>query len=328
MSIGVEVGGKVESRSERGDKRLIGSDDRVRRATISRYESGTMVEATDSLAREMQLHCIIDGLGTMNARLSPGSYATFVIGHLCSEGLIDGPDEIEFDAIDRDGERILLRARLLRDRSDADVRAASSSSSDAAAPGARRVGLVLLDAGAATHLATRKNLVRPSRWSNAQWAEFHGGVRASAFCLDPSALLTVCARIEPHTALFSLTGAFHSAFLLDDRLEPRFIAHDIGRHAAVDRVIGMALQKGADLARQVLMTTGRLSRSIVEKCLRARILWLLSRGAPTAAAVGLARAASLGMIGFLREGRFNVYAGASQLTGHGGRMAENGGRRG
>ena len=80
----------------------------------------------------------------------------------------------------------------------------------------------------------------------------------------------------------------------------------------MDKVVGKALLSGAILSSMALYTTGRISTDVARKCLRARIPLVISRGAPLSGAIGLARANNLGMVGFLRGGRFNVYSGESR----------------
>ncbi|MCK4969742.1 MAG: formate dehydrogenase accessory sulfurtransferase FdhD, partial [Thermoplasmata archaeon] len=83
---------------------------------------------------------------------------------------------------------------------------------------------------------------------------------------------------------------------------------------AVDKVVGKALLAKADLPSMALYTTGRISTDVAQKCIQARIPIVISRGAPLSGAIGLARVNNLGMVGFLRGGRFNVYSGESHVA--------------
>jgi FdhD protein len=108
--------------------------------------------------------------------------------------------------------------------------------------------------------------------------------------------------------LFKLTGAFHYAFLLNKNLEVLFSRYDIGRHNAVDKVLGAALLSNGSLEDKILFSTGRITSDIVMKSLRAKIPILISRAAPLYEAVLLARKYNLCLIGFLRGKKFNVYS--------------------
>jgi formate dehydrogenase accessory protein FdhD len=91
-------------------------------------------------------------------------------------------------------------------------------------------------------------------------------------------------------------------------------AHDVSRHNAVDKVIGMRLLDGKPFENTIIMTTGRITSNLVLKCLRSGIPMVASRGAPLADSIDVAREYGLGVIGFLRGRRFNIYSGEEMIT--------------
>ncbi len=111
---------------------------------------------------------------------------------------------------------------------------------------------------------------------------------------------------------FESTGAIHgaAAFARDGAVVRVF--EDVGRHNAVDKVIGALLLDGAHA--DVLVVSGRTSFEIVQKCVVARIPILAAVGAPSTLAVELAREFKLTLLGFVRDGRFNIYAGERRVT--------------
>lgn len=132
--------------------------------------------------------------------------------------------------------------------------------------------------------------------------------------VDPAGLAALPARLRSAQRGFAETGGLHAAAWCDAGLEPRVLREDVGRHNAVDKVAGALLADGrwpADGG--VLWVSGRAGAEIVLKAARARIPVLAAVGAPSTLAVDLARAAGLALVGFLREGRMNVYAGAGRL---------------
>lgn len=108
---------------------------------------------------------------------------------------------------------------------------------------------------------------------------------------------------------FRLTGAYHYAFLFDRDLNLRAAAKDIGRHNAVDKVLGEELLREGRFCELFLFTTGRISADLVVKSLRAGIPLVVSQGAAFLGAITLARRHNLGLVAFLRGRRFNLYSG-------------------
>ncbi len=88
---------------------------------------------------------------------------------------------------------------------------------------------------------------------------------------------------------------------------------DIGRHNAVDKVIGYALLENVPVQGKVMLASGRLSSEIVTKCARAGIPVVVSRSAPTSLAVEIADAAGITLVGFVRGDRMNIYTGRQRI---------------
>jgi len=107
--------------------------------------------------------------------------------------------------------------------------------------------------------------------------------------------------------VFKLTGGVHAAAISDGE-NILFFSEDIGRHNAVDKVIGKAFLNGVNFGTTVLLSSGRISLEIVKKAIIAGIPVVISRSAPTSLAVQTASAKNLTLIGFLRGKRFNIYS--------------------
>ena len=106
--------------------------------------------------------------------------------------------------------------------------------------------------------------------------------------------------------LFQSTGCAHSCALVTDG-QVRCYREDIGRHNALDKVIGFALKNGIPIANSIVFTSGRISRDYLEKVIKAGFKIVVSRAAVTASAVELARKENITMLGFIRRNGGNIY---------------------
>jgi len=118
--------------------------------------------------------------------------------------------------------------------------------------------------------------------------------------------------LRPMGPVFSATGGTHNAAFSDGTGVQLFF-EDIGRHNAVDKVIGRAILDGRPLSRGLLVSTGRLSSEMVVKALRQKVPVLAAPSAVTTNAIQMAQARGLTLVGFARGGRVNVYAGADRV---------------
>ncbi len=132
--------------------------------------------------------------------------------------------------------------------------------------------------------------------------------------LDVAALLGVSDRVRAKQSTFDRTGALHAAALFDAAGEISIVREDIGRHNAVDKVIGRSVLDGqVPLSTSGLFCSGRLSFEIIQKAAIARIAFIAAVGAPSNLAVQTADALGMTLVGFLRDGRANVYTHAHRV---------------
>jgi FdhD protein len=127
--------------------------------------------------------------------------------------------------------------------------------------------------------------------------------------VDASVLVTLPERLRNRQDAFDCTGGLHATALFDSGGELLLVREDVGRHNAVDKVAGRLLLDGRVPAAECVMTvSGRLSFEIVQKTVMLGVPVLCGIGAPSSLAVDLAGKTGLTLVGFLRDGRFNVYS--------------------
>lgn len=251
---------------------------------ILRWKDGKILEIEDNIAEEAFLHINIAEEAGFDVVITPEKIRPFVFGHLFAEGFINSSAEVSAYS-ERPAEELIYVNLELR------------------APPQRRA----------------------KRSYNIIWTEC-GGVPQAFFTflsqpekietslrIAAERLIEIPVLIKDEIAGFRETGAYHYAFLFDQELAIRQKAKDIGRHNAVDKVIGEELLMGDKLDDKVLFVTGRITADIMMKCLRCRIPLTISKGAPLAGAVRLARGSGLGLVGFLRGRRFNIYSGSELI---------------
>lgn len=136
--------------------------------------------------------------------------------------------------------------------------------------------------------------------------------------MDADVLALLPDRLRAAQRVFERTGGLHAAGLFNAAGELLHAREDVGRHNAVDKVIGHAARAGMlPLRDTCLMVSGRASFELVQKAVMAGIPMLAAVSAPSSLAADLAEESGLTLIGFLREGSMNVYTGAGRLTGIG-----------
>ncbi|CAL9387305.1 formate dehydrogenase accessory sulfurtransferase FdhD [Streptomyces sp. enrichment culture] len=133
--------------------------------------------------------------------------------------------------------------------------------------------------------------------------------------VDPELLAALPDRLRAAQRVFDRTGGLHAAALFDEHGELLDVREDVGRHNAVDKLVGRALQAGGlPLSRSVLLVSGRASFELAQKAVMAGVPMLAAVSAPSSLAVDLASETGLTLVGFLRGRSMNVYAGEDRIV--------------
>lgn len=140
--------------------------------------------------------------------------------------------------------------------------------------------------------------------------------RAASPAVAAPILHRLPAELRRHQRTFAQTGGLHAAALFDAAGTLSLLREDVGRHNALDKLIGRAvLEARLPLQNAVILFSGRTGFELVQKAACAGVRFLAAVGAPSSLACDLATELGITLVGFLRDGRFNIYAGAQRVTG-------------
>jgi len=255
---------------------------------VVEWSDGNTRRVEDYLAGEEPLEIQIGRKPLAVTMRTPGYDEDLAAGFLLTEGIIEGRAQLGEISIPR-GAKNIVRVKLAR---GAKVPAAMFRRRFTSNSSCGVCGKDSID-------AVRARGMRPLN------REFR--LRPEVLCQLPN-----LARASQET--FGRTGGLHAAALFDTRGELLVLREDIGRHNAVDKVIGWALLAGRLPLRDcVLMVSGRGGFEIIQKAIVAGIPIVASVSAPSSLAVELARRMQLTLVGFLRGRRFVIYSGEERL---------------
>jgi FdhD protein len=140
-------------------------------------------------------------------------------------------------------------------------------------------------------------------------------LECQSFQINPDILLQLPHSLSQHQKTFEYTGGLHAAALFDFEGNIVLLKEDIGRHNALDKIIGNALtQDLLPLQNKILLMSSRASFELIQKAAMARIPVVATIGAPSSLAVQMAKQFGITLIGFLRGEQFNVYAGSERIN--------------
>jgi len=266
----------------------------LERLSMVRYEAGARSPADDHVAVEEPLEIRIAGETFAVTMRTPGHDEELVLGLLLAEGIVHSAGEVGAIAhCGKPGER----GNVI------DVTAAPGTVIDWEPEGAlRRATLTTSACGVCGRrsiddlLARVRPLVDDARFSE-PW------------------LRRLTEALGPRQDNFARSGGAHAAALCDPSGQLAIVREDVGRHNALDKVVGRrALDAGLPAAGCALIVSGRASFELVQKAIVAQAPLLVSVSAPSSLAVSAARAARLTLVGFARGQRFNVYAGEERIV--------------
>ena len=267
--------------------------DAVREVELLRVAGARAEAVRDRVAHEEPLEIQLSGASLAVVMRTPGHDLELVTGFLLSERIVASLDEVE------------------------SVRHCTQA---AGPESAENVVRVTLQPGARPDLEKlRRNLFASSSCGICGKATLEHALATApplddATRIEAGVLLALPERLRASQPAFDETGGLHAAGLFDTAGRLLVVREDIGRHNAVDKVIGWAARGGRmPLAGHALVVSGRASFEIIQKALAARIPIVAAVSAPSSLAVALAQSAGIALIGFLRERGFNVYGARERV---------------
>lgn len=261
-------------------------NDRISHRSVDRFVGNRRETRTDAVAREEPLEIRIGDTPFAVVMRTPGDDVDLVTGFLLTEGILIEPSEIA-EITHLDDSRITVRFRGGVDVDPARFQRNMFMSSSCGVCGKASIEAVEIFA-------------RP----------------VAPFTVPPSLVATLTTALRDHQPTFDETGGLHAAGLFALDGAPLAVREDVGRHNAVDKAIGAVARLGWPMPPALLVVSGRQSFEIVQKAAVAGVGGVIGVSAPSSLAVELADSLQMLLVGFARDGTFNVYAGASHLTDH------------
>ena len=266
---------------------------------VVRVADGQRSELSDVTAAEVPLEVRVQGAAFAVIMRTPGADMPLVAGFLLAERIVRSADDLATieHCTDQPGLTTLQRGNIVTVvlEADAAVRAAGQLSEKRDVMSNSACGVC----GRATLESMRADLAP---------LPAHARVPADVIAGLPM-------RLRERQPLFERTGGLHAAGIFTWTGELLASAEDVGRHNAVDKVIGtMLLRDAIPLETSALCVSGRTSYEIVQKAWCAGIPLVASVSAPSSLAVSLARDANITLVGFVRDGSLNIYTGAERIA--------------
>jgi FdhD protein len=250
---------------------------------IQRITAEGRIETEDTVVRELSLTIFLNDKELATLLCSPSALDALAVGFLFSEGIIESKDEIAEIAVDAGGGVVKVRTTI-----------------------AKETDTWSLARPMVTSAGKKRSLLGSAVLADQPRIE-------SGITITVDETLALVNEFQHRSAVFKATGGVHSAALCDTRNIVVF-ADDIGRHNAIDKVLGHCVLQGIPTGDRIALTSGRIPSEILLKVARAGVPIIISVSAPTDLGVKLADGLGITVVGFARGDRMNVYTHADRIT--------------
>jgi FdhD protein len=255
---------------------------------VQRWQDGRVGSAVDEVAEEVPVSLVYNGMPHVVMMASPADLEDFALGFSLSEGILQRREELHHTQVSALSEGVEIRMDIDLERFLPIEEQRRNLSG--------RTGCGLCGA------ETIEQAVR------------HPGRVGQGVQVTPAALQAAYARLADRQRLNSLTGAVHAAAWAAPDGELIAVREDVGRHNALDKMIGALAREGRSFEQGFALITSRASFEMAQKAATVGITLLAAISAPTGLAIRLAEETGLTLIGFARGRQCNVYANPQRLT--------------
>ena len=256
----------------------------VDRRRVTRFREERVTEVADHVAVEEPLTVQVNGATVTTTMRTPGHDIELALGWLVSEGVVRAPSDVV--------------GAIACDENTVEVRLASH-----VAPPAPRLTMQSSACGICGTDSISDVVGR------------RGAMHTSQQRVSADVIASLPNRLRDAQSAFDRTGGLHAAGFFTIDGDAVCVREDVGRHNAVDKVVGWALQREALPASDwLLQVSGRASFELTQKAVMAGVPVLAAVSAPSTLAVDLARESGITLVGFSRGASFNCYAGAERVT--------------
>lgn len=252
--------------------------EQVAKRSIRKHTDGSFECVEDIVAHEKKVRISVNGNETLSLYCTPNMIRELVVGLMMTEGIIKGGWCADRMTLDYSEEEIFV-----------DIPAEGEVSKGSRVITSGCVGGVTFD------------------------RQIESAPIEDDFRITGEEMRGIFRDFQSRSELYKLTGCIHSAALSDGGSILCF-AEDIGRHNAVDKVIGYALLENILFSGKIMLASGRISSEISSKCSRWSIPVLVTRTAPTNRALEIADKRGVTVVGFMRGSRFNVYTHPERIV--------------
>ena len=290
----------------------------MRSLKIIRIQGDRSEVLQDRITEEISLRLLAEHRRIAELMCSPGDPEDLVRGFFYTNGFIRSADQIRRIVVNRATGSAFIELAPDVDAGSFRLSGVIGSACGSALPGEEGTGPLDEEDGGAPGDAAAASAPAGSAASAAPLDPVDPGMRIAS-----SYISTLMEEFRARSQLHRQTGGVHAAALAD-RKGILVFREDIGRHNAVDKVIGAYLLEGNDFHDKLVLSSGRLSSEILHKAAACGLPIIVSRSAPTDRCVALARERDITLIGFARGRRMNIYSGSERIVVAGVRLRASG----